>query len=110
VPLDASGPETVAALKNGNIDVAVLFSTNPAIAANGWTVLQDDKHLFKSDNIVPVVTDALAGNATLVSLLNKASALITTTNVQAMNKRYDIDKDDASAIAKDFLTQNKLIK
>jgi osmoprotectant transport system substrate-binding protein len=110
VPLDASGPNTKAALTQGNIDVAVLFSTDAGIAANGWKVLQDDKGLFNSDNIVPVVTTKLAANSQLASLLNKASKLITTSNVQAMNKRYDIDKEDASVIAKDFLTQNKLIK
>jgi glycine betaine/choline ABC-type transport system substrate-binding protein len=66
--------------------------------------------MFKSDNIIPVVTNALDANASLVSLVNKASQLLTTSNVTSMNKSFDIDKEDASAIAKKFLTDNKLIK
>jgi osmoprotectant transport system substrate-binding protein len=110
VALDSAGPLTVKALQQGDVDVAVLFSTSPAIAVNGWKILTDDKGMFKSDNIIPVVTDALDGNSQLVSLVNKASQLLTTSNVTAMNKSYDIDKEDASAIAKKFLTDNKLIK
>jgi osmoprotectant transport system substrate-binding protein len=109
VPLDLGGPLTKTALKNGDIDVAVLFSTDSSIAENGWVVLKDDKGIFKSDNIVPVLTNDLAANADLVKLANEVSAKLTTENVTAMNKQFDVDKKDASTIAKDFLTKNGLL-
>ncbi|MEZ5259605.1 MAG: glycine betaine ABC transporter substrate-binding protein [Ilumatobacteraceae bacterium] len=43
VPLDGGGPLTVAALEGGEIDVAVLFSTDGVIAEKGWVVLEDDE-------------------------------------------------------------------
>src|SRR5262249_3449816 len=54
-PLDAGGPLTVEALKNGDIQVGLLFTSDPAIAANGFVLLQDDKGLQLADNLVPVV-------------------------------------------------------
>ncbi|MFN8051802.1 MAG: ABC transporter substrate-binding protein [Acidimicrobiales bacterium] len=105
-PLDLGGPLTKAALKQGDIDVAVLFSTDAGIAANKWVVLTDDKGIFNADNIVPV------GDKTLVAdnkaLLDKVSAKLTTANVTALNKRYDIDKDDATTIAADFVKESGL--
>src|ERR671923_1922398 len=35
-PLDVGGPQTVAALKSGAIQIGVLFSTDPVITDNGW--------------------------------------------------------------------------
>src|SRR5690554_1729597 len=45
VPLDTGGPLTKAALEAGDIDVALLFSSDGAIAANGWVLLEDDQDL-----------------------------------------------------------------
>ncbi|HKY17243.1 MAG TPA: ABC transporter substrate-binding protein [Microthrixaceae bacterium] len=110
VPLDASGPLTKEALTNGDIDVAVIFSTDASIAVNGWKVLEDDKgSILLADNIVPVVTQELADDSELVDLVNEASAALTTENVTEMNKRYDIDKEDADVIATDFLEEHDLL-
>jgi hypothetical protein len=43
-PLDASGPLTVAALESGQVDVAELFTTDPAIEVKGFVLLADDRH------------------------------------------------------------------
>jgi osmoprotectant transport system substrate-binding protein len=102
VPLDLGGPLTKAALTEGDIDVAVLFSTDAGIAANKWVVLEDDQGIFNADNILPVGTKSFVDGNTAV--LDKVSKKLTTANVTGLNKRYDIDKDDADAIAKDFIT------
>lgn len=103
VPLDLAGPLTKKALANGDIDVAVLFSTDASIADKNWVVLKDDKGIFNADNIVPVGTAKTIDKT--ASSLDKISAKLTTANVTAMNKRYDIDKDDADTIAKDFIKE-----
>lgn len=108
VPLDSSGPLTKQALKSGDVDVAVIFSTDSAIAENGWVVLKDDKHIFNADNVIPVVTQALAKDSDLVKVVNQTSAALTTENLTAMNKQFDVDKEDAEAIAKAFISDNKL--
>jgi glycine betaine/choline ABC-type transport system substrate-binding protein len=40
---------TVASLERNQVDVAVLFTTDPSITAKGFVLLQDDKHLRLAD-------------------------------------------------------------
>lgn len=106
VPLDLGGPLTKTALAEGDIDVAVIFSTDASIADKGWVVLQDDKGIFNADNIVPVGTTAAIGDNE--DTLDAVSAVLTTENVTQMNKRFDVDKEDAADIAADFIAENDL--
>jgi osmoprotectant transport system substrate-binding protein len=102
-PLDFGGPLTVNALKSGAIQVGELFSTS--VYDPNFVVLQDDKHLEAADNLVPLVRAAV-DSPDIDQILNSVMAKLTTQNVLAMNKQYDIDKVDASTIARDFITHN----
>jgi osmoprotectant transport system substrate-binding protein len=97
------------ALDAGAIDVALLFSTDGRIVANNYVLLQDDKHLLAADNVIPVAKKDLASNSDLTSAVNNIGTYITTDALIAMNKSFDVDKEDAAVIAKDFLTKNGLI-
>jgi glycine betaine/choline ABC-type transport system substrate-binding protein len=55
--LDFGGPETVAALKSGAVQVGELFSTS--VYDPDFQVLVDDKHLEAADNITPVIRAAV---------------------------------------------------
>ncbi|MFZ0491671.1 MAG: ABC transporter substrate-binding protein [Acidimicrobiia bacterium] len=107
-PLDTGGPITVAALENGEIDVGLLFSSDGAIAAKNFVVLQDDRHLQPADNIVPVVRTAV-NSQELDDVVNAVSAKITTSELSQMNKLVNIDKEDASTVAHDWLAANGFI-
>jgi len=98
------------ALDNGEIDVAVMFSTDGVIVENGYIQLEDDQELFNAENIVPVVTDELVDTygADFETLVNDVSAAITTENLTAANARFQIDAEDADVIAADFLADNGL--
>ncbi|MGL4174571.1 MAG: ABC transporter substrate-binding protein, partial [Dermatophilaceae bacterium] len=101
-----TGQAIVQALKNGQVDAANIFSTDPAIAANGFVTLEDDKKLFGSQNIVPLVR---ADNADQVrAALDAVSAKLTTEAIADMLKQTDIDKKDPKAVAEEFLTANGL--
>jgi glycine betaine/choline ABC-type transport system substrate-binding protein len=41
--------------------------------------------------------------------VNAVTTKLTTANLTAMNKQYDVDKADAAAIAKDFLDKEGLM-
>ena len=100
--LDAGGPLTKAALDKGDIDVGLIFSSDGAIAAKGYIVLTDDKHLQNADNVVPVgKAKALNGDATKV--LNDISSKLTTEDLATMNKKADLDKQDPDQLAIDRL-------
>jgi osmoprotectant transport system substrate-binding protein len=101
-PLDAGGPLTKAALDRGDIQIGLLFSSDGSIAAKGYVVLNDDKHLQNADNVVPVGRSA-ALKPDAVTVLNQIDAKLTTSDLAAMNKSADIDKQDPSQIASDYL-------
>jgi len=107
-PLDVGGAQTVAALKSGAIQVALLFSTDPVIADNGWIALEDDKHLQNAELITPLVrTDKL--NDEISNLLNAISAKLTTENIVPLIKDVAANKKDPGDVAKGFLDQETLI-
>ncbi len=97
-PLDAGGPKTKGALDNGDIDVGLVFSSDGAIVAKNYLVLEDDKHLQQADNVVPVISTKVATDE-VVSILDKVDAALTTTDLITMNKAADIDKQDPEAVA-----------
>ena len=107
-PLDAGGPLTVEALKTNDIQVGLLFSTDPVIDANGFVRLEDDKHLQNAENITPMIrTDKL--NAEVGDLLNRVSAALTTDNVKRLVGRVAIEGEDIPSVARSFLRANGLL-
>jgi osmoprotectant transport system substrate-binding protein len=98
-----------AALDAGEIQIGLMFSTDSRIETKGYLLLEDDKHMLSADNVLPVVTSELAGNSSLTDAVNAITAKLTTANLTALNKRYDVDKEDAAAIAKSFLDDNSLM-
>jgi len=107
-PLDVGGPLTVAALEGGEIDVALLFTSDGVIAAKGFVLLEDDMSLQPADNIVPVLRQEIidAYGDDLANLLDEVSAAITTAELSELNKRYGIDAEDADTLARDWLEAN----
>jgi osmoprotectant transport system substrate-binding protein len=108
VPLDVGGPLTVEALRNGDIDVGLLFSTNSVIAAEGWVLLEDDQGLQDAESITPVVrTEVL--DPTIEERLNAISAALTTETMTDLNSRVEIDGEDPADVAADFLESEGLL-
>jgi len=109
--LDPGGPLTVAALKNGDIQIGLIFTTDGQIAANDWVLLEDDKNLQPSDNITPVVNQATAAayGTEFADLTNQVSAKITTGDLADLNKQVDVDKKDPDAVAKQWVQDSGLV-
>ena len=106
-PLDEAGPVTIAALKNGQVDAADIFSTDPSIAANDFVVLADPKSNFAAQNILPLVNKAKATDG-VKSTLNAISAKLTTAGVTALLVQVITNKQDPDAVAKSWLTSQGL--
>jgi glycine betaine/choline ABC-type transport system substrate-binding protein len=101
--LDAGGPLTINALKNGQVDAADIFTTDPNIAANGWVVLGDPKNLYTAQNVVPLINTAKATDG-VKATLNAVSAKLTTDDLIKLNEQVVIDKQDPAAVAKAWLS------
>ena len=105
--LDPGGPLSKDALEQGQVDVALMFSSDGALAARGLVVLDDDKHLQQADNVVPLIRTAVA-NRTVTKALNDVSAALTTADLGKMNKRSE--DEDPRALAETWLEEHGLAR
>jgi osmoprotectant transport system substrate-binding protein len=98
------------ALDAGEVQVGVVGSTDGRLAdeSTGWVLLEDDKGMFAADNVFPVASQELvdAYGDDFKDLMDSISGELTTDDLIAMNKRYDIDHDDAEDIAADWLSDH----
>jgi osmoprotectant transport system substrate-binding protein len=101
-PLDSGGPLSKNALANGDVQMAVVFSSDGAVEARNFVILEDDKHLQNADNVVPVIRTTKLNNE-IKSLWNSISSKLTTADLVSMNKKADIDKQDPDALADTWL-------
>ncbi|MFK5688384.1 ABC transporter substrate-binding protein [Ornithinimicrobium sp. LYQ92] len=100
--LSAGANLTVQSLANGQVDVANIFTTDPAVEENGFVVLEDPESLFAAQNIVPLLRgDAV--DPTVEEALNGVSAELTTENLTAMMVEVLTDGEDPSAVAQEFV-------
>ncbi len=104
---DTGGPVTVTALKNGQVDAADLFTTDPSIAANNFVILTDPKSNFAAQNIVPVINKDKATDGVRTTL-NKIQAKLTTSGLSALLTKVQTDKQDPDVVAKQWLSDNGL--
>lgn len=108
-PLDAGAQSTLLELlKKNTVQAANLYTTDPAIVEDKLVVLEDPKNLFSSQNVTPLVYKS-AVNDTAKAALNGVSAKLTTEDLLDMMKRLVNDKEDASTVAKDWLTEAGLV-
>jgi osmoprotectant transport system substrate-binding protein len=105
VPLDAGGPLTLQALEAGDIGVALLFSTDPAITADHLVVLADDRGLQPAENVVPLVRrDVVARyGPRLLAVLNTVSARLTTGSLRALDVRVQLPGENPRLVADSWL-------
>jgi osmoprotectant transport system substrate-binding protein len=102
IPLDAGGPLT---LQAGDIGVALLFSTDPALTADHLVVLADDRGLQPAQNVVPLVRrDAVAHyGPRLLAVLDTVSARLTTGSLRALNAQVELRGQDPRLAAETWL-------
>jgi osmoprotectant transport system substrate-binding protein len=104
-PLDAGGPRTVAALKSNDVQIGLLFSTDPSIEANGFVPLVDDRHLQNAENLTPVIRSDKLGDGVRMAL-DEVSALLTTDIVTTLVGEVALEGKDIAGVAEEFLLAN----
>ncbi len=100
---NASGALTVTALKNGQVQAANLFTTDPQVKANNFVVLSDPKHLFGAQNVIPLLRKDKVTD-TITTTLNAVSAKLDTSTLLSLVTKVVIDKQDPMAVSKQFLS------
>jgi osmoprotectant transport system substrate-binding protein len=108
IPLDTGGPLTLQALRSGGIDVALLFTTDPAIVSERLVVLTDDRGLQPSENITPLLRrEVLSTHGEgVVRTLDAVSVLLTTPDLRAMIGRV-VAGSTAREVAATWLQEHR---
>lgn len=81
---DGGGPLTVKALKDGDVDLANIFSTTPAIRENGFVPLEDPEGMVTPQNIVPLMAKDKVSDE-IRAAVESVQEVLTTEDLMAMN-------------------------
>ena len=101
---------TYSALKDRQVDTAVVFATDGRIPAFNFVVLKDDKHYAAPYNLTPVVRkEILDKNPKIADALNALAAKLNDDNMAKLNASVDVDKKTVEEVAEGFLKSNGLI-
>src|SRR6266568_8792107 len=101
---------TYTALKERQVDSAVVFATDGRIPAFNFVVLKDDKNYAAPYNMTPVVRkEVLDKNPKLADALNALSAKLNNDNMAKLNASVDVDKKTVEEATSGFLKEQGLI-
>lgn len=101
---------TYQALKEDQVDIALVFATDGRISAFNFRVLEDDKGFFPDYAIAPVVRkETLEKNPGLKGPLEALSAKLDDQTMQQLNAMVDVEKKTIEDVAITFLKDNGLI-
>ncbi len=95
---------TAEALRRAEIDVGLAFTTSPVLDDDTYTVLEDDRRLQPPENVVPVIRRSAFDRwgSEVGEALNDLSALLTTRDLRAMNRRV-ADGTSVAEVASSWL-------
>ena len=97
------------ALRDGQVDVGLVFATDGRIPAFDFVVLTDDKSYFPDYAMTPVVRKAaLDRHPKLADVLNELSARLDDQIMAKLNASIDVEKKSVEEVAANFLKEQKL--
>jgi osmoprotectant transport system substrate-binding protein len=105
---DSGGPLTVNALKSNTVQLADIYSADPAIKANGFVTLEDPDNLILPEAVIPVVDKKVDSKA--AAIIEAVNAKLTQSELISMNSKSVNDKSSSAVIAKAFLKDTGLVK
>ncbi|MFT3688265.1 glycine betaine ABC transporter substrate-binding protein [Paenirhodobacter sp.] len=98
------------ALKDGQVDVGLVFATDGRIPAFDFVVLTDDKGYFPNYAMTPVIRKStLDAHPALAAILDDLSGRLDDTVMMGLNSRVDVGKEPIEQVAADFLKAQGLV-
>jgi osmoprotectant transport system substrate-binding protein len=101
---------TAEALRQGEIDVGLMFSTSAELEPNEFVALVDDRELQPPENVVPLVRAEAVERwgATLPDTLEGLSRSLSTEELREMNRRV-ADGEPVTVVAASWLAEVGLL-
>jgi osmoprotectant transport system substrate-binding protein len=98
------------ALQSRSVDIVAGSNTDGLITALGLVVLEDDRHYFPPYDAVPIVRPSLLSKFSgSREAFDRLGGQISAEEMRRMNYAVDGEKQDAAAVARGFLQQQKLL-
>ncbi len=110
-PVDIGLRYTV--LDRGDAELSILFTSDAILAnSNKYTILEDNKGLIPAGNVIFIASKKVANEAgpDLGATIQQVQGNLTLPVIQELNSRVDIDKQEPSKVAHDYLVQSGYIK
>jgi osmoprotectant transport system substrate-binding protein len=103
----ATGPTTLESLLAGEIQVADIYSADPAFQTEDIVALEDPENIILASNVVPIASSDVADE--IADVIDGISAKLTAEELVALNVQSTVDQKSAEDIAKQWLTDNDLV-
>ena len=98
------------AVKDGQCQVGIVYSTAALIVKNDLRVLDDDKRAFGAYTPAPTITtEKLKSFPDLEDDLSELTKALDTDTITKLNAKVDVDKQPAEQVARDFLKDEKIV-
>jgi osmoprotectant transport system substrate-binding protein len=104
---DSGGPLTVQALLDGDVQLADLYTSDPAIAENDLVVLEDPESMILPQNVVPVVSEK--SDETAAAAIDAVLAALTADDLVELNRRSTVEQQSSADIASAWLAEKGLV-
>lgn len=98
---DGGGPLTVNALKDDDIQLAIIYTADPSVTENDLVSLEDTEGLFLASHVVPLASDDMDDET--AEIINDVSAAMTPDDLVTLNARSVNEELSSAVIAADWL-------
>ncbi len=110
LPLGYATDQTYQSVIKGESQLGETSTTDGTLDAQGLVLLDDDKTIQPTQNLVPAVSsDFLAAHPDVADVLNPLMAALTSDKLGTLNAEVAVDRKKPEDVAKDFLTQEGLL-
>jgi osmoprotectant transport system substrate-binding protein len=109
-PKGVGTPQAKQAVKDGEDDMVLTYTTDGTLESYGLVVLEDDKKLQNADNILPVVNAKDAGSAEIADVLAGLTKALTTEDLAELNRKVDSERAKPADVAKAYLESEGLLR
>jgi len=103
----ATAQSTLESLLAGEIQVADIYTADPAFQTEEIVALQDPKNMILASNVVPIASSDVADQ--IADIINPISAALGADDLVAMNVQSTVDQKSAEDIAAQWLKDNGLL-
>jgi osmoprotectant transport system substrate-binding protein len=97
------------AIKSNQVDAIGAYTTDSRVDLYNLSIVEDDKGALPPYDAVIIVRKEMAENEELMKIFKILEDQIDTETMRRLNRMYDIDKKEASDIAKEFLIEKGFI-